>query len=77
MISKNNTYFYTISVPACVRGNNELSGVSLISCRWFVPESPRWLLSTGRVDEAEVVVQTIAKWNKKDIPANFVHQMVS
>ena len=54
-----------------------MSVVSLISCRWFVPESPRWLLSTGRVDEAEVVVQTIAKWNKKDIPANFVHQMVS
>lgn len=44
---------------------------------WFVPESPRWLLSTGRIDEAEVVVQKIAKWNKKDIPANFVHQLAN
>jgi len=49
--------------------------ISLFSYWFFVPESPRWLLSTGRIDEAEVVVQKIAKWNKKDIPANFIHQM--
>merc|ERR1719365_558250 len=47
----------------------------LFSYWFFVPESPRWLLSTGRIDEAEVVVQKIAKWNKKDVPANFIHQM--
>ena len=23
-----------------------------------------------------MVVQKIARWNKKDIPANFIHQMV-
>merc|ERR1719481_1017361 len=49
----------------------------LFSYWFFVPESPRWLLSTGRIDEAEVVVQKIAKWNKKDIPANFIHQMAA
>merc|ERR1719422_1149667 len=49
---------------------------SLFSYWFFVPESPRWLLSYGYIDEAEVIVQSIAKWNGKEIPPNFVHEWI-
>lgn len=54
-----------------------LPSVLLFVYWWLIPESPRWLLSTGRIDEAEFVVQKIAKRNKKDIPANYIHQLAS
>ncbi|XP_076358160.1 carcinine transporter-like isoform X2 [Tachypleus tridentatus] len=38
----------------------------------ILPESPRWLLSNNRIDEAEVIIQKIAKVNKKEIPPNFI-----
>lgn len=40
----------------------------------FLPESPKWLLSTGRVDDAIDKLKRIAKVNKKEIPPTLIEQ---
>ncbi|XP_053398326.1 organic cation transporter protein-like [Mercenaria mercenaria] len=39
-----------------------------LSFWWFVPESPRWLISKGREDEAIRVIRKTAKVNKTHVP---------
>jgi OCT family organic cation transporter-like MFS transporter 4/5 len=40
--------------------------VVIVAYFFLVPESPRWLLATGRIGEAETVFKKIAHWNGVD-----------
>ncbi|XP_030025908.1 organic cation transporter protein-like [Manduca sexta] len=38
---------------------------------FLVPESPKWLISVGRLDEAAAVMEKVAKWNRRP-PQNMI-----
>jgi hypothetical protein len=40
-------------IPALLQGAASIVQVALI---WFVPESPRWLVDQGRIEEAEALI---------------------
>lgn len=39
--------------------------------RYVLPESPRWLLAKGRIEELKKLIETAARWNGRTLPANY------
>ncbi|XP_051168668.1 organic cation transporter 1-like isoform X1 [Leptopilina boulardi] len=62
-------HWYTLSLATSV------PFILLFSYYWIIPESPRWLLSKNRIDEAEEIVQHMAKMNGRTVPTNFLRKM--
>ena len=42
--------------------------IILLFTWWFVPESCRWLRVKGKADQAMLIMQRAAKWNRKTFP---------
>ena len=46
----------------------------LVGLKWLVPESPRWLISNGRLEEARTIVETAFKANNKQVPHHLLQE---
>ena len=50
-------------------------GMAVTILGFFMPESPRWLLAKGKIDEVKYVLEKGAKINKRTIPEELILQL--
>lgn len=48
-------------------------GLACFPLWWFIPESPRWLASCSRVQEAEAILRSAAHENRVEAPSSIFH----
>lgn len=65
------SYWIPIQIPGLV-----FASISLYAIWKYLPETPRYLVSAKRFDDARHSLSTIAYWNKVDIrvPNNFTFE---
>ena len=61
---------FDIDLPIRYCGNTN-SVTCKVPIWFFIPESPRWLISKNRTEEAKHLIQKIAKTNNKKVKNNF------
>ncbi|GLG96485.1 Organic cation transporter protein [Gryllus bimaculatus] len=61
-------FAYFIRDWRLLQGAVSLPGIVFFSYWWFVPESPRWLITKGRSDTARSVLHKAAKENRVTVP---------
>ncbi|XP_077977753.1 organic cation transporter protein-like [Glandiceps talaboti] len=52
-----------------------LPSIFFITYWWIIPESPRWLLSAGKIKRAEKIIRKCAQVNKRTVPESVYDEM--